>query len=287
MTGFGSFSGSYKTKNISVEVRALNSKFTDLRLKIPQSYRELEPQLRKILLDELERGKIDFVLTVQSLAGDDNFSLNTALFKRYFHEFEMLSQELGLINGDMLQAILRLPNVVNSNDELVGQEEWEKVQEIIQGAIKNLKDHRLEEGAAMESDLKIRVNNITRYLGEVSPFEADRIEKLRQRIWNNLGQYIGNNNVDENRFEQEVLFYLEKLDITEEKVRLEQHCKYFLDQLNDHRIEKGRQLNFISQEMGREINTMGAKANSSDIQKLVVLMKDDLEKIKEMVANSV
>ena len=287
MTGYGRVAHSFGEKSINVEIRSLNSKFTDIRLKMPQNYKEKESDLRRILAERVERGKIDLALDITSHQGDDGYALNQALFRKYYRELSKLSQELNIPNGDMLQALLRLPNVVSSAADMIDEEEWAAVLEAINMAIDSFDKFRSAEGAAMEADMRLRVTNIMQYLSELDPHEEERVVRLRQRMHQNLEEYLGKGKVDENRFEQEILFYLEKIDITEEKVRLEQHCKYFLEEMNKPYAAKGRKLSFITQEMGREINTMGAKAYSSEIQRLVVGMKDELEKIKEQVANSV
>lgn len=287
MTGYGRISHPYGDKTINVEVRSLNSKYTDIRLRLPQNYREKESDLRRVLAERLERGKIDFAMDISSHQGDDGYGLNQALFRKYFRELSKLREELHIVDGDIMQAILRLPNVVASAADTIDEEEWAEVLQALDQAIANFDHYRQAEGAAMELDLRMRVGIIQQLLSELNPHEEERIAKLRQRMRQNLEEYLGKEKVDENRFEQEVLFYLEKIDLTEEKVRLEQHCKYFIEELDKAYASKGRKLSFISQEMGREINTMGAKAYSSEIQRLVVGMKDELEKIKEQVANSV
>ena len=287
MTGYGRAVKSYQDKTITIEIRSLNSKFTDLRIKLPQNYKEKEVELRKMVLGRAERGKVDLVIDIKSKEGDDEYSLNMNLFKKYYKELSNLSNELNMPNGDLMQAILKLPNVVNSEVGTIPEEEWQALRDTVSEAVDNFTKFRKDEGAAMEKDLRHRIENITTFLPQLKAFEDERIVKLRQRLQQNLDEYLGRENVDENRFEQEVIFYLEKIDVTEEKVRLEQHCKYFLEQLDGKKVQKGRKLSFITQEMGREINTLGAKAYSSDIQRIVVKMKDDLEKIKEQVANIV
>ena len=287
MTGYGRAIQLYKDKTITIEIRSLNSKFTDLRFRLPQNYKEKEVELRKMVLSKAERGKIDVSIDIKSKNGDEAFSLNTALFAKYYKELNTLAEELKMEKGDMMQAILKLPNVVLAGEETIDEEEWKAIQETVLKATDNFMDFRAAEGEAMEKDFKIRINNIVEALSKLAPFEKERITKLRQRLSKNLEEFLGKENVDENRFEQEVLFYLEKIDITEEKVRLGQHCKFFLQQLDEKLAQKGRKLSFIAQEMGREINTLGAKAYSSDIQRIVVKMKDNLEKIKEQVANIV
>jgi uncharacterized protein (TIGR00255 family) len=288
MTGYGRASRIFGEKTINVELRSLNSKFTDMRLKIPQSYREKESEFRRIVTEKMERGKIDLLVDVESLTGEEGFALNVPLFKVYYRELSKLSDELSMPKGDIMNAILRLPNVVASSEGAISEKEWEAVMACMSEALEKFNQFRRAEGAAMAEDLRFRIAEIRRALDEVPPFEEDRITRMRQRMWQNLEEFMGKENVDENRYEQEVLFYLEKIDITEEKVRLEQHCIFFMEQLaNGDETQKGRQLSFISQEIGREINTLGAKAYSSDIQRLVVKMKDELEKIKELVANVV
>ena len=287
MTGYGRVSHTFGDKTISVEIRSLNSKFTDIRIRLPQNYREKESDVRRIIAERVDRGKVDLAIDVNSHHGDDEYGLNEPLFRKYHLELSKLSGELGIPPGDMLQAILRLPNVVASATGTVSAEEWKALMQALNAAIDNFEKFRAAEGAAMEEDMRLRVHNILEFLGQLDPREEERITRLRQRMHQNLEDYLGKDKIDENRFEQEILFYLEKIDITEEKVRLEQHCKYYLEELDKKFVSKGRKLSFISQEMGREINTMGAKAYSSEIQRLVVGMKDELEKIKEQVANSV
>ena len=288
MTGYGRATRTFDDKSVTIEVRALNSKMTDIRFKMPSHYKEKEIELRRILTEQAERGKIDVSINVKSLSGDDDFVLNHELFKRYHKELKSLTKELGMKADDLLSAILRLPNVVGDEDDGIQEAEWEAAQQALADALKDFTKFRSQEGAAMEKDLRLRIDQIAVNLESILPYEKERIGKLKQRMRQNLEEFLGKENVDENRFEQEVLFYLEKIDVTEEKVRLEQHCRFFLETLNeDKNTSKGRTLNFISQEIGREINTLGSKAYSSEIQRLVVQMKDELEKIKELVANLV
>jgi len=285
MTGFGRAGNTNAEKSISVEVRSLNSKFTDLRFKVPQNFKEREQELRRIITDRTQRGKIDVAVEVKSLAGEDAYSINAPLFRKYYREIVALSDELNIPQGDIVQTILRIPNVVSTEDTEISDEEWEEILAVVNEALDQFEHFRLTEGAALEVDLRGRILTIRDHLQKVPAFESDRIVRLRQRLQQNLDEFMGKENVDENRFEQEVIFYLEKMDISEEKTRLEQHCVFFLEQLDLEGKEKGRKLSFISQEMGREINTLGAKAYSAEIQRLVVAMKDELEKIKEQIAN--
>ncbi|HHJ51097.1 MAG TPA: YicC family protein [Phaeodactylibacter sp.] len=287
MTGYGRATATFDKKSIAVELRSLNSKYTDVRLKVPSNFREREHQLRKLLTNKVERGKIEMSIEVKSMMGDEGYGLNLPLFKKYFSELSALADELGTSREGLMQGILRIPNVVMAEESDIDEEEWQAIMNTVKEALDKFHAFRLAEGAAMEEDLRLRVNNILSALEQINPFEKERIVLLQNRLRQNLQEFFGKENVDENRFEQEVIFYLEKIDITEEKVRLAQHCQYFLEQLDNKKTTKGRTLSFISQEMGREINTLGAKAYSADIQRLVVGMKDDLEKIKEQVANSV
>lgn len=287
MTGFGRATTTYQDRDISIEVRSLNSKFTDIRMKMPQNYRDREADLRKLLIKQIERGKIEFNLDVKSPDGEEEYSLNSALLKKYYQELDKISSELNIAKSDLLPSILRLPNVVYPSANSADEEEWAAIKDVVNQAISKFMEFRKEEGKAMEKDLQFRIHNIQKYLTEIAPFEEDRVVKLRAKLLKSLEENFAKDRIDQNRFEQEVIYYLEKIDITEEKVRLGQHCKYFLEQLEAESMLKGKKLSFISQEIGREINTLGAKAYSSDIQKLVVMMKDDLEKVKEQVANSV
>ncbi len=286
MTGYGRITESYNDKVLSAEIRSLNSKFTDIRLKLPPQYKDKEQEIRKLLADRAERGKIDFALEIKSLEGDDEYSLNEALFRKYHRELSRISQDLDLTRADLVSSILRLPNVVAPDERELDEEEWKAVLSLIRKAVDKFQNFRLDEGRVMEKDICLRINEILSLLGQIDPFEEARIARVRQRLQQNLKDALSKENIDQNRFEQEILYYLEKMDITEEKVRLGQHCRYFLKELDKENTLKGRKLNFITQEIGREINTLGAKANSSDIQRLVVSMKDELEKIKEQVANA-
>jgi uncharacterized protein (TIGR00255 family) len=261
---------------------------TDIRFKMPYNYRDRELDLRKILSDRAERGKMDVSVNVRSASGEEAFTFNRPLFKFYFNQLQELKQELGIAEGDIIQSIMRIPAITGTEDTSVDDEEWSEVKQIFEEALNDFTSFRMSEGGAMEHDLRFRISNIMLFLQQIEPYEKERIAKMRLRMRQNLEEFLGRENVDKNRYEQEVLFYLEKIDITEEKVRLEQHCRYFMEQLDsDSTTLKGRTLNFISQEVGREINTLGAKAYSADIQHLVVQMKDELEKVKELVANLV
>ncbi len=287
MTGYGRASSVHNGKTITIEIRSLNSKFTDVRFKMPQTYKDKEADMRRIIIKKAERGKIDVNLDVKSINGDSEYALNQALFSKYYNELMELSKSLNMPQSDIMQAILRIPNVISAGDNDVDEEEWAVITNTLKEALDNFYKFRLAEGQAMEEDCKSRTKIIVDLLNEVEPFELERAERLRSKIDKHMKEYVGKDNIDANRFEQEILYYLEKIDITEEKVRLSQHCKYFDEEISKGETLKGRKLSFISQEMGREINTLGSKANSSDIQRIVVQMKDELEKIKEQVANTV
>lgn len=287
MTGYGRGEALFEEKTITVELRSLNSKFTDMRLRMPQHYRHKEPELRNILSKRVERGKLEVNLDVKSEQAAEGYALNTALFKQYFKELEQLRQELGMGKVDLMGSILRLPNVVGVGDEEVPEKEWATVLEAMNKALEQFDSFRAAEGGAMEGEARIQIEKILGSLKKLPLMEEQRLTQFRSRLWQNVADFVGKENLDANRFEQEVLYYLEKMDFTEEKIRLEQHCLYFLEELDKKNRAKGRKLGFISQEMGREINTLGAKANHSDIQREVVNMKDELEKIKELLANVV
>lgn len=287
MTGYGQASREFKDKTIRVEIKSLNGKTSDIRCKIPGSYKEKEIQLRKLVLEKAFRGKFDFSLTIESEKGDDEYGLNKLLFKKYYNEITELQKELGIESGDILQTILRIPNVVGSLNEELDEEEWVVVLATCEDALTGLTNFRAEEGTAAEKDLVEASANIAQLLKDVEQYESGRIETLKERFRRNLEEFNQDEQVDRNRFEQEIIYYIEKLDINEEKVRLAQHCKYFDEVMNSDSMEVGKKLGFIAQEMGREINTLGAKANQKNIQQIVVSMKDSLEKIKEQVANIV
>lgn len=285
MTGYGRAIQEFGNRSVEVEIKSLNSKYLDIKLKMPQAYREKEIAIRKQLGSNLERGKLEVVIDFKYLAGEE-YTINKELFQSYYFQLQRIKGELGIENGDFLQSILRLPNIVTSGDDVFKEDEWEAMQSALENAMQNFTTFRRSEGSSIEDDFQNRVRSILSLLKQVDPHEKSRIDLLRSRLKNNVSEYLDNPGVlDQNRFEQEMLYYIEKMDINEEKVRLLQHCNFFLEQLKDDSTAKGRKLNFISQEMGREINTLGSKANSAEIQRIVVQMKDELEKIKEQIAN--
>jgi uncharacterized protein (TIGR00255 family) len=287
MTGYGRATKTWRDKTFMVEMRSLNSKFSDLRLKCPPTLREKETELRKMVNDFAQRGKLEMSIDVNSLEAANQFGLNVPLFKRYFHALSELATEFNYQDQTLMSAILRLPNVAAASEGDMSDEEWQVLRATVLEALEKFDAFREQEGKATADDLATRIHNISTLLEQVSPHESDRVAAIRDRLYRSLDDNMGKERIDESRYEQEVLFYLEKLDINEEKMRLAQHCQYFLEVLHSNDKASGRKLSFISQELGREINTLGAKAYSSNIQRLVVEMKDELEKIKEQMANIV
>ncbi len=285
MTGFGRASQQWNNKNITIEIRSLNSKSTDIKIRLPQRYREIELKIRKIILNHALRGKIEVNIDCTNPEGGQMYSINKSLFKSYYRELRSLEKELEIPHGDYITGILRIQGVVDVPKDEITDSEWSTIQSVLQTALEQLRGFRVSEGKAMETDFKKRVTNIASLLEDIAPYEQERIDKVRQRVSQHLEENVGKENVDPNRFEQELIYYLEKLDINEEKVRLKQHCNYFIEQIDNGNTQIGRTLTFIGQEMGREINTLGSKAYSSHIQHIVVKMKDELEKIKEQAAN--
>lgn len=289
MTGYGKASAETDGKTISVEVRTLNSKQLDINARIPQVFREKELEIRIAIGRVLERGKVDFNLTSDSDAEISGSSINKALARQYHREILELAEELKApVGDDLISSILKMPDVLRSDKESLGDEEWTAVKEAIDEALSQADRFRLEEGQLLEADMQKRIGLILSLLESVGPYEQARIRNLRERFERNSSEFIatrpGMENFDENRFEQEIFWYLERLDITEEKVRLKKHCDYFLETLKGNE-SNGRKLGFITQEIGREINTLGSKASDADIQQIVVRMKDELEKIKEQLGN--
>lgn len=285
MTGFGKSEFEINCKKITIEIKSLNSKQSDISTRIPQTYREKELDIRRELNDMLIRGKIDCSIFVESLGEKGNTSVNGPVVKNYFNDLSRISAELGLpVTERTLEIIMRFPDAVKVNYETLDEEEWELIHCNFLAAIVQLDRFRIQEGLAMETDLVENIGNIMKLLKEIEPHEQKRIDNIKSRMNVNLESLYLNGNVDINRFEQELIFYLERLDFNEEKVRLSNHCTYFLDTLNEPE-SNGRKLSFIAQEIGREINTIGSKANDSNIQRIVVQMKDALERVKEQVLN--
>lgn len=280
MTGYGKAVAECSDKKVTIEIRSLNSKSLDLNTRIPYLYKEKELELRKIISEKLQRGKIDFSILTESTAANKTQQINPEIIKAYINEFKTIVPDAS--ETELLAIVMRLPDVMAFTNSEISEEEWSIVQRLMDEAIANLTEFRLAEGSVLEQDFIKRIQSIVRLLEEVNPFEKERIEVLKERFVKNLEEL--NVEYDQNRFEQELIYYLEKLDITEEKIRLKNHCDYFIETL-DASDSEGKKLGFICQEIGREINTLGSKSNHSGMQKIVVQMKDELEKIKEQVLN--
>jgi len=285
MTGYGRAKGEFQGKSYTIEIRTLNGKTTDIRVKLPPILKVKEIELRKFILDDVFRGKVDLTIQVSAGETDTDLGLNMKLFEKYFKQLYDFGQKHGLHNQDFVQAIIRIPNVVEAIDEELSEDEWAFVLSQTENALAQLRSFRTDEGGALKNDLLGRLERIQQLLIEVEPHEATRKEELVSRLEKLIADNLSHDNIDENRLEQETIYYLEKLDIHEEKIRLQQHCVYFLSEINSEKIGQGKKLNFISQEMGREINTLGAKAQYSPIQQIVVEMKVELDQIKEQLAN--
>lgn len=289
MTGFGKAEVMVNGKKIVTEVRSLNSKQLDISaIKMPYVYKEKELEIRNKLSQSIQRGKVDFYVSVEKEANSSTPTINKEVFKSYLEQITAITSEMKMpmpmLNEPLVQTILRLPDIFNAQSEEIPDEEWNALANCIDLALINFNSFRDQEGKITELDLVNKVNLINELLQQVKPYEAERIETIRTRITENLEKLGNDINIDKNRFEQELIYYMEKFDVNEEKIRLANHCKYFIDTLKDDE-PAGRKLGFIAQEMGREINTLGSKANHVQIQKLVVGMKDELEKIKEQLLN--
>ena len=280
MTGFGKASLQLSTKKITVEVKSLNSKGLDLNTRMPSVYRENELALRNLLAQKLERGKVDFSLFVEVTGEETSSKINAAIVKAYIAQMKAI-----LPNADeteLMKMAVRMPDTMKTEREEIDPNEWKQIQTVIDEAIENMIAFRISEGASLEKEFTLRIENIRSYMNQALALDPERVTAIKERLQTAIDELKVN--VDTNRFEQELIYYLEKLDITEEKVRLTNHLDYFLQTLNGSEAN-GRKLGFITQEMGREINTMGSKSNHAEMQKLVVMMKDEIEKIKEQVLN--
>lgn len=285
MTGFGKAECVLKDKKVFIEIRTLNNKQIDVNAKLPQLYKNKEIDIRNRIIKQLLRGKLEVLIYYELNEGVNPSVINQSTVVEYYRQLSEIADGLNTkLSEQVLESILRLPDALQTERNEVDDEEWNTVISTLDKAINNVDKFREQEGAALQIDIERRVNTITDLLSQVPQYEGERTEKVRDRISANLKEFVQNDNVDKNRFEQEIIYYLERFDITEEKVRLKNHCKYFIETINS-RISNGKKLGFISQEMGREINTIGSKANHTEIQRLVVQMKDELEKIKEQILN--
>ena len=287
MTGYGKAVVAYKEKKINVEVKSLNSKSLDLSARIAPLYREKEMEIRRLLAQKLERGKVDFSLWVEKESAVDATPINAALVENYYKQIKALSASTGIPEPeDWFTTLLRLPDVTTKTEvEVLDEEEWEAAQKAINEAIDKLTDFRKQEGAALQKKFTEKIDNIANLLKSIEPFEKSRVPKIREKIIDGLKQ-IPEVDYDKNRLEQELIYYIEKLDINEEKQRLTNHLKYFHETMKESGHGVGKKLGFIAQEMGREINTTGSKSNQAEMQNIVVKMKDELEQIKEQVLNA-
>lgn len=287
MTGFGKATVAYKEKKINVEVKSLNSKALDLSTRITPLYREKEMEIRQFIAKNLGRGKIDFSIWIEKDVVADATPINMALVENYYQQIKKISAQTGIPEpADWYATLLRLPDVTTKTDvEELTDEEWKAAQQAIDEAVNHLIEFRRQEGAALQKKFTEKVDNIQALLASIEPYEKSRVEKIKTNIVNGL-QQIPNVEYDKNRLEQELIYYIEKLDISEEKQRLSNHLKYFRETMNEEGHGVGKKLGFIAQEMGREINTTGSKSNQAEMQNIVVKMKDELEQIKEQVLNA-
>ena len=284
MTGFGKVTAELPAKKVTIELKALNSKQLDLFTRIPSIYREKEMEIRSILSQKLERGKIELIITIENIGKEIATKINASAVESYKKQIEEIAETLNISQPtEWFPTLLRLPDVIKTEMAEADEEEWNIVLKSIENAIGKLHEFRVQEGSMLHRLFEQKITNITELLKQVEPYEKERLEKIKTRITDNL-QKLPDVQVDSNRLEQEMIYYIEKLDINEEKTRLTNHLKYFIETLNNHHGQ-GKKLGFIAQEMGREINTLGSKSNHAEMQQIVVQMKDELEQIKEQVLN--
>nr|WP_321521045.1 YicC/YloC family endoribonuclease [uncultured Macellibacteroides sp.] len=284
MTGFGKVTAELPSKKVTVEVKALNSKQLDLSTRIPGIYKDKEMMVRSLLLQEVERGKVDFSIFIEYIGKDTPTQINLAAIEGYYNQIKVVADKLNIpVPADWFTTLLRLPEAIKSEISDVDESEWEVVMNTIKDAISHLKDFRIQEGAMLQKLFEQKIANIASLLERIGEFDSERIEKIKARISESIAKLNGVE-IDNNRFEQEMIYYIEKLDVNEEKNRLDNHLKYFVSTMkNGH--GQGKKLGFIAQEIGREINTLGSKSNHAEMQQIVVQMKDELEQIKEQVLN--
>ncbi len=280
MTGFGKASLQLPTKKITVEVKSLNSKGLDLNVRMPSVYREMELGLRNLISQKLERGKVDFSIYIEITGEETSSKINVPIVKGYINQMKAVIPNAD--ETELMKMAVRMPDALKTERDEIDENEWNEILKVVDDAMKNIASFRIDEGKSLENEFIMRIENIRNFMNQAVSMDAERIETVKNRLRTALAELEAN--VDENRFEQELIFYLEKYDITEERVRLENHLNYFIETIAGTEAN-GRKLGFITQEIGREINTMGSKSNHSEMQKLVVMMKDELEKIKEQVLN--
>jgi uncharacterized protein (TIGR00255 family) len=280
MTGFGKATLQLPSKKITIEVKSLNSKGLDLNVRMPSLYREMELGLRNQIALKLERGKVDFSIFIESTAEQTTTKVNVPIVKAYIAQLREVYADAD--ETELMKMAVRMPDTMKIERDEIDENDWVQIQTVIEEALQNILTFRKDEGQSLENEFQLRIGNIRQYMNEALALDPERVQAIKDRLQTAIAELKVN--VDENRFEQELIYYLEKLDITEEKVRLTNHLDYFLETINGTEAN-GRKLGFITQEMGREINTMGSKSNHAQMQKLVVQMKDELEKIKEQVLN--
>jgi uncharacterized protein (TIGR00255 family) len=285
MTGYGRAEQTIGDKTFLVEVRSLNGKQFDLRINVPALLKPYEFDIRNALNEGLQRGSVECFITIKQNGTGKPVSINTDLAKAYYEPVAALAKELGLPEGDLLSTLLKLPEVITASSETLSDTDWEGFQKVLKEAIYQLNEHRKNEGLSLEADLLLRVSNIEKHQEALTILAPKRRIKIKEGLVKLLEEHVGKENYDGNRLEQELIFYIEKIDISEEQVRLNNHCAYFRSILAEKELSKGKKLSFILQEFGREINTTGSKANDVEIQQLVILMKDELEKAKEQILN--
>ncbi len=286
MTGFGKVTAELPSRKVTVEIKALNSKQLDLSTRIPAIYREKEMAVRSLLMQALERGKVEFSIYIESIGKDSSAQINQEAVAGYYAQLKEISEKIGIEKPNSwaeMQQVLRFPDVIRTEVVEADEAEWSVVENAVNQAIKQLQEFRIQEGAMLQKLFGQKIENIAQLLKDVEPYENERINKIKARICDNL-EKVAAQDYDKNRFEQEMIYYIEKLDVSEEKSRLDNHLKYFLETMNSGHGQ-GKKLGFIAQEMGREINTLGSKSNHAEMQKIVVRMKDELEQIKEQVLN--
>ncbi len=284
MTGYGNAKGLVGNQNVTVEIRSLNSKFLELNLRMPMQFRDRELELRSDLSKQLERGKADLSISFESNELAKRSSVNKEIFNAYYEELSSLGKEYNLNDVNLLDCILKLPAVMNAERQESDEDQWKELKVVINAALDRFNAFRDNEGAALSKDITMRVDTISNCIPQLEEFETKRVEGVRAKISKAINELIEQTSIDRNRFEQELIYYIEKLDISEEKVRLRSHCEYFVQTIANPEAN-GKKLGFITQEIGREINTIGAKANDAPMQRIVVEMKDELEKLKEQLAN--
>ncbi|MFV0391556.1 MAG: YicC/YloC family endoribonuclease [Paludibacteraceae bacterium] len=286
MTGYGKAVGEINHKKISVEIKSLNSKQLDISTRVSNLYREKELEIRSLISQKLERGKVDFSLYVDSSGKESSVKINQSAVKSYYEQLQALAKETGIpVTQDWLSVLMRLPETMKSEIEEPDETEWEAILQLIERALEQVVEFRNQEGRTLERVFNDKIGRIRELLIDIEPFESDRVEKIKAKLEENLQAISGKIDYDKNRLEQELIFYIEKLDINEEKVRLGNHLNYFTDTMKAEK-STGKKLGFIAQEIGREVNTLGSKSNQSEMQQIVVMMKDELEQIKEQVLNT-